>query len=102
MKIKHYLLAAIVILGVSVMSTNAQTAEFGVGGGLTKMSNKDLGDGFSLDDGWNLIFRITLNNDNILGHEFGYAYNRTNLLIFGQSTGGMAVHNGFYNFLVYG
>jgi len=102
MKTRNLLLLSVAMLGLSAVSVSAQTAEFGVAGGVSKITGKDLGSGYSLDDGWNLIFRITLNGDTIFGHEFGYAYNRTNLLLAGQSTGGMAIHNGFYNFLVYG
>jgi hypothetical protein len=76
-------------------------AEFGVGGGVNRLSDKTLFGGLSLDDGWRMIFRLTLNNWRFFGHEFGYAYNRTALV---QPTGekqGMAFHQGFYNFLVY-
>jgi len=36
-----------------------------------------------------------------MGHEFGYAYNRTQLAIAGTPDQGMAIHQGFYNFLYY-
>jgi opacity protein-like surface antigen len=36
-----------------------------------------------------------------MGQEFGYAYNRSGLNVEGQDFGGMAIHQGFYNFLVY-
>src|SRR4029453_17143581 len=56
---------------------------------------------YSLDDGFRLAFRLTLNSWRLFGQEFGYAYNRTHLLLDGQDQGGMAIHQGFYNFLVY-
>jgi len=82
-----------------------QVAEFSISGGRSQIMNKELGSGFSLDDGFRLAFRLTINNWAYFGQEFGYAYNRTHLL---QATpagdadlGGMAIHQGHYNFLVY-
>lgn len=98
-----YFCGTLLLIAASGVCAHAQVAEFGVGGGVTKMSKGgDLASGYSLDDGWNMIFRLTVNNDNILGHEFGYNYNRTHLKFSGQDQGGMAAHQGFYNFLVYG
>lgn len=78
-----------------------QVAEFSVAGGLNKLSSKTLGAGYSLDDGWRLAFRITLNNWKFFGHEFGYGYARTHLKLNGADQGGMAIHHGLYHFLVY-
>lgn len=88
------------LLAASSISASAQVAEFGVGGGAFTLSDKNLGGAYSLDDGWSLIFRLTINNWNFMGQEFGYGYNRTGLVYLGQSQG-MAIHHGFYNFLVY-
>ena len=90
-----------VLFLASALFANAQVAEFGVGGGLSKIVNNELGAGYSLDDGWNMIFRLTVNNWLFMGQEFGYAYNRTKLKFGEQDAGGMAYHQGFYNFLVY-
>ncbi|MBS1828241.1 MAG: outer membrane beta-barrel protein [Acidobacteria bacterium] len=87
-----------------------QSAEFSVTGGVSRLNNSQLGgysDGtssssFSLRDGWRIGFRTTVNNWRHFGHEFGYGYNRTQLRV--EETGtetGMAIHQGFYNFLVY-
>ena len=89
------------LLTASAMFANAQVAEFGIAGGVSKLSDKNLGSGYSLDDGWSMIFRITINNWRYMGQEFGYAYNHSHLLFGGQDTGGMAIHQGFYNLLVY-
>lgn len=93
----------VVALGMFCVSTAAfgQAAEFTVHGGVSRIGSKDLGSGYSLDDGWRAGGRVTLNSSAFFGHEFGYAYNRTTLLLGGQSQGGMAIHQGFYNFLVY-
>ena len=80
---------------------SAQVAEFTAFGGASRLSGKDLGSGYSLDDGWRLGGRITLNSGMFFGHEFGYAYNRTKLFLNGVDIGGMAIHQGFYDFLVY-
>lgn len=93
--------SALVLIAASATAVSAQVAEFGVGGGITRMTGRDLGGGYSLDDGWNMIFRLTLNNDTYMGNEFGYAYNRTKLLATGQQAAGMAAHQGFYNYLLY-
>jgi opacity protein-like surface antigen len=90
-----------VLLLASALFANAQVAEFGVAGGVSKLSPKELSPGVSLDDGMSLIFRLTVNNWVFMGQEFGYGYNRTKLGINGQNLGGMAIHQGFYNLLVY-
>jgi opacity protein-like surface antigen len=95
---------ALVLAAVLVCcSSNAwsQAAEFTVHGGVSRLNGKDLGSGYSLDDGWRAGGRLTLNTGLFFGHEVGYAYNRTTLLLDNQEFGGMAIHQGFYNFLVY-
>jgi hypothetical protein len=87
------------------MAASGQVFEGSVSGGQSLISDKELGGGYSLDDGFRIAFRITLNNWAFFGHEFGYAYNRTHLNFseggITQDAGGMAIHQGFYNFLVY-
>ncbi|MGA3023600.1 MAG: hypothetical protein ABSF98_02400 [Bryobacteraceae bacterium] len=66
---------------------------------------------YSLNSGFNIAFRATLNTWVFFGHEVGYSYNRTNLNLAAlnptggsqgtQDLGGMAVHQGFYDFLGY-
>ena len=90
-----------VLLLASALFANAQVAEFGIAGGLSKLSDKELGSGYALDDGWSMIFRLTVNNWVYMGQEFGYGYNRTKLNFGTQSLGGMAIHQGFYNLLIY-
>jgi opacity protein-like surface antigen len=89
------------LLAAFSFAAHGQVAEFSVSGGVSKLQNRDLAQGLSLDDGWRLAFRIGLNSWNYFGQEFGYGYNRTKLLAFGQSQGGMAIHQGFYNLLAY-
>src|SRR5712664_670013 len=79
----------------------AQSAEFSISGGASKLTGKDIRSGYSLDDGFNLTFRLGLNPQKFFGHEFGYAYNRSHLLLQGLDQGGMAIHQGFYDFLVH-
>ncbi len=99
---KLRLLCGTLLLIAASGAAHAQVAEFGVGGGVSKLTNKDLAAGYALDDGWHLTFRLTVNNDNFLGHEFGYNYNRTKLVLNNVDQGGMAAHQGFYSFMVYG
>jgi hypothetical protein len=79
----------------------AQVGEIGGFGGVHRISEKDLGSGYSLDDGWLFGFRLTLNSYRFMGHEFGYAYNRTTWTNALNVEAGSAIHRGFYNFLVY-
>lgn len=93
-------------------ATWGQALELSVGGGVANLSNRGLGrinqsgsgDDYSLDGGFRLVFRMTTNSGDHFGHEFGYGYNRTQL-VERQSAGGfsqgMATHNGFYNYLAY-
>lgn len=90
----------------------AQPLELGVYGGQSRLSKATLGSiakspdaasDYSLDGGFRLGFRVTTNSDTIFGHEFGYGYNRTQL-VFDSASGqrqGMAIHQGTYNYLVY-
>ena len=92
----------------------AQVAEFSASGGVSRLSNGDLGsfttdasgksNDLELRSGFRLGFRMTLNNWRFFGHEVGYAYNRTKLRDNTASPAadyGTAVHQGFYDFLVY-
>lgn len=57
----------------------------------------------SLDNGFRLGFRLTLNPKLFFGHEIGYAYSRTAFLTQPPVSGaGTAIHQGTYAFLVYG
>jgi len=103
---KRLIAAAALFAFAGVLS--AQMAEVSISGGASALSNKVLGNysgtNYELDNGFRLAFRFTLNPQTFFGHEIGYAYNRTSLK-YGDSTGstseGMAIHQGFYNFLVY-
>lgn len=106
------------VLGLAVWTAAAsfaQVAEIGAHAGVSLMRNNGIGSLFATSDatagpddtliqnGFRLGFRLTLNNMNFFGHEFGYAYNRANWKI--KATGeeaGSAVHQGFYDFLLYG
>ena len=90
----------------------AQNFEVSFSGGQSLLQNSDLGSAsvggpsndYKLADGFRFGFRMTVNNLNKFGHEFGYAYARTQLQTGGTSDGqqGMAIHSGFYDFLLYG
>lgn len=89
------------LLTVMSAAAQAQVFEGSLNGGVSRLQNKTLGAGYSLDDGWHMAFRVTLNSWTFFGQEFGYGYNRTKLLLSDQNQGGMAIHQGFYNLLVY-
>ncbi len=105
-----------VVLAVLAAGTmlQAQVAEISISGGQSRLTNNTLASvqvgqtaadvaNVNLGDGFRLAFRLTLNNYRFFGHEIGYAYNRTQLRIETQPAAeyGMAIHQGFYNFLVY-
>lgn len=84
----------------------AQSAEFAVMGGVSRLNNAVIGDlqgtRYSLGDGFRIGFRTTLNNWRFFGHEFGYGYNRSSLKSTDSPQGsGMAIHQGLYNMLAY-
>lgn len=92
------------LCAASAATSSAQVAEFAISGGVHRLSSKELGQGYSLDDGWRMAFRLTINNWNHFGQEFGYAYNRAQLQLDqggAVSEAGMAIHQGFYNLLAY-
>lgn len=88
-----------------------QAFELWVGGGTSNLGNKGIGtldtssagrpDDVQLKGGFRINFRMALNSGTWYGHELGYAYNRTQLVQLGSADQGMAIHQGFYNFLVY-
>ena len=91
----------------------AQVAEFSASGGVSRLSNRDLGslttdataksNDLELRDGFRMGFRMTINNWRFFGHEVGYAYNRTKIRVNGTPPQdyGTAIHQGIYNFLMY-
>lgn len=79
---------------------SAQSFEGSVSAGRSTLSGKEIGAGYTLDGGFNLAFRATLNTREHLGYEFGYAYNRVQLGSSGSSQG-MADHQGFLETLLY-
>jgi len=94
-----------------VFSTTAwaQSGDIFFNYGRSLLSNNGIGsfsatgskDDYQLDDGFRFSFRFGLNGEGHMGHEFGYAYNRSHLISGGADLGGMAIHQGGYNFLLY-
>ena len=104
---KHFLPLAFLVVSLPAW---AQSGELWFSGGESILSNSGLGsntvagkkDDYKLDNGLRFGFRFTTNTETIFGHEFGYTYNRSHLRLNGVDQGGMAIHQGGYNFLVYG
>src|SRR5881409_1567303 len=66
-------------------------------------STSDLLTQFKVVDGFRVTARLTLNTKRFIGHEFGYGYSHSKLGIVGApDEASMPVHQGFYDFLVYG
>jgi hypothetical protein len=97
----------IFLIFAALASVAAQSFEVGAGGGVHRLTSNDLGsagrtDRYVLNDGWRFGFRMAFNSWRFMGNETGYGYNRTSIKAGNQSLGGMAIHQGFYNFLLYG
>jgi opacity protein-like surface antigen len=97
----------IVLLFLSAAGiASAQVLEISASGGPNLLSNRTLAvdsafGQVDLKNGFQIAFRMTLNAYRYMGHEVGYAYNRTNLLIGDGTIHGMAAHQGLYDLLVY-
>ena len=101
---------AVVLFLACATSAWGQLFEVWFNGGQSLLSNNGLGtlspvggskDDVKLEDGFRFSLRMTLNNESHFGHEVQYAYSRTKRNISGQEQG-MAIHQGGYNFLLYG
>jgi hypothetical protein len=84
----------------------AQNTEASVSGGVSRLQNALLGRAnttdVTLDNGFRLGFRLTLNPNLFIGHEIGYAYSRTKFLVDPQEDNlGTSIHTGSYALLVY-
>jgi len=101
-----------VLIAATVVPLSAQVFEVGFHGGVSRLSSRNIGSipgatagdprsDVELKDGWRFGVRATLNSGRFTGYEFGYAYNRTKLLIAGQDSGGMAIHQGLFNYMLY-
>lgn len=107
---RKYLAVLLLGLGAPVW---AQNFEMWFSGGQGLLTNSGLGTdqpfgGTSNDvqftDGFRFAFRSAFNSETIFGHEIQYAYQRTHLQFNDQGgvQEGMGIHQGAYNFLVYG
>jgi len=89
---------------------SAQVAEFSLSGGVSRFGSTSLGTNadsagniskVTINNGFRLAFRFSLNTYKFMGHEFGYAYSRSGVNL---GTGGsvpMSIQQGFYDFLLY-
>jgi opacity protein-like surface antigen len=92
------------------VASYGQSFEAWLGGGVSMLSNNGIGslagplgteNDVQLKGGFRINFRMAINTGSRMGHEVGYAYNRTQLAETGQANQGMAIHQGFYDFLYY-
>jgi hypothetical protein len=89
--------------------SSAQVAEISLNFGWALMKDNVLGlaanlsgTQYTIDNGFSLAARMTLNTKKFVGHEFGYAYSRTKLAAAGFSGNQeLSTHQGFYDFLLY-
>jgi hypothetical protein len=99
---------AFLLCGCAAVSS-AQVGEISLNFGWAIMKDNILGIGadlsgtqYTIDNGFNLAARMTLNTKKYIGHEFGYSYSRTKLGATGLTgTQELSTHQGFYDFLLY-
>ncbi|MEP7366418.1 MAG: outer membrane beta-barrel protein [Acidobacteriota bacterium] len=100
------------LFALIAVTCSAQVFEVGGQGGVSRLSSRTIGSvpganagdprsEVQLKDGWRFSLRATLNTGRFTGYEFGYAYNRTHLLVNGEDNGGMAIHQGLFNYMLY-
>jgi len=102
--------SVVFLLCASAAISPAQVGEIALSLGQSIMKDNILGMAanlagttYSIENGFRVTARFTLNTKRFIGHEFGYGYSRTQLGIVGvpSQTVGMPTHQGFYNFLLY-
>src|SRR5882762_10078963 len=102
--------AAVAVFVAGAGLASAQVAEFSLSGGVSRFGVTSLGTNvdpagnvskFTINNGFRLTFRFTLNTYKFMGHEFGYAYNRSGVNLGTGGTVPMSIQQGFYDFLVY-
>src|SRR5260370_23322035 len=102
--------AAVAVFFAGAGLASAQVAEFSLSGGVSRFGNTSLGtnvdsagntSNVTINNGFRLTFRFALNTYKFMGHEFGYAYNRSGVNLGAGGTVPMSIQQGFYDFLVY-
>jgi opacity protein-like surface antigen len=90
---------------LAIPSLFGQNFEGAVSVGASRVGKSEIGrvdsTSVTLDSGARAAFRMTLNTGNRTGWELGYAYNRTHLGVTGGESAGMAIHQGFFDYLLY-
>ena len=102
--------ARVALFFAGAVLAQAQVGEFSLSGGVSRFGNANLGAATdssgnplgvaTLENGFRLTFRFTINTYRFAGHEFGYAYNRSSIKLPG-SNNPTTIHQGFYDFLLY-
>jgi len=103
--------AGVAIFFAGMGLASAQVGEISVSGGVSRFGSASLGTSLdtlgnaigniSINDGFRLAARFTLNTYRFAGHEFGYAYNRSGVDLGGGQKVPMSIQQGFYDFLLY-
>jgi len=101
---------ATILLMLAAAPVFGQGAEIGLTVGWGNFTNNSIGRTlefaddpaeYTLDDGIRIGSRMALNNGTFIGHEFSYAWQRSNLKILGDDFGSMSIHNIYYNFVLH-
>jgi hypothetical protein len=98
-----------VIFLVTSLPVFGQGAEVAITAGWGKFTNNTIGRGdvgagtedFTVDDGVRIGTRLSMNTGLLIGHEFNYAWQKSDVKVADQSFGGISIHNLYYNFLLH-
>src|SRR6202158_3268823 len=102
--------AAAAVFFACATFARAQVGEFSLSGGVSRFGNANLGTSTdasgntvnnTIDNGFRLTFRFTLNTYRFAGHELGYAYNRSGVQLGPSQSVSLSIQQGFYDFLLY-
>jgi len=96
--------SALALFSAYAMVASAQVAEFSASGGVSRFGDVSLIEvpRITLEDGFRLALRFTINSYRFMGHEIGYGYAQSSadVAATGESQG-MSIHSFFYDFLIY-
>jgi opacity protein-like surface antigen len=95
---------------LAVLPLFGQGAEIGFSAGWGNFTKSSIGQDasfgedpveYNVTNGVRIGSRMGLNSGDFIGHEFSYAWQKSDLEVQDQSFGGISIHNIYYNFLLH-
>ena len=106
---RRFTIAAVLLI-FPALPLFGQGAEIGFTVGWSNFTNGSIGEDesfgmeplrYNVTNGIRIGTRMGLNTGTFIGHEFTYAWQRSDVEIQDQSAGGISIHNLYYNFLLH-